>query len=142
MSYFAVFISGFLAATILPVYSEAVYLYYLPKEPYPLLLTLAAGVGNTLGSLVNYYIGLLGEHYLRKKVDPKRLDQAERIFAKWGGWSLLLSWAPVIGDPITFVAGLFRYDLKKFLILVFIAKFGRYLLLYLGYLGVLKSFHL
>ena len=55
-----------------------------------------------------------------------------------GGWSLLLSWAPIIGDPLTFVAGLMRYDLKRFLLLVFIAKFGRYYLLYLGYKGVTK----
>ncbi len=133
MSCFIVFVSGFAAATFLPIYSEAVYLYYLPKTEHPLLLTLCAAVGNTLGSLVNYYIGLLGEHYLRKKVDPDKLDKAEKIFAKWGGWSLLLSWAPVIGDPLTFVAGLFRYDVKKFLILVFIAKFGRYFILYLGW---------
>ncbi len=137
MSYFVVFISGFLAATFLPIYSEAVYLFYLPKEPHPMLLTLSAGVGNTLGSLVNYYLGLLGEHYLRKRVDPKRLQKAEKIFSKWGGWSLLLSWAPIIGDPITFVAGLLAYDIKRFIILVFIAKFGRYLALYLGYLGTL-----
>ncbi len=142
MNYLVVFVSGFLAATFLPIYSEAIFLFYLPKEPYPLLLTLSASIGNTLGSLVNYYIGLLGEYYLRKKVDLKRLESAEKIFAQWGGWSLLLSWAPIIGDPLTFVAGLLRYDLKKFLILVFIAKFGRYLVLYLGYLGILKSFHL
>jgi membrane protein YqaA with SNARE-associated domain len=139
MSYLIVFFAGFAAATFLPIYSEAVFLFYLPKSDHPLLLTLAAAVGNTLGSLVNYYIGRLGEKYLRKKVDIRRLEQAERLFAKWGGWSLLLSWAPVIGDPLTFVAGLMRYDLKKFLILVFIAKFGRYLLLYLGYLGLKEA---
>ena len=138
MSYLVVFVSGFLAATFLPIYSEAVYLYYLPKEPHPILLTLSAGIGNTIGSLVNYYLGLLGERYLRKRVDPKRLQRAEKIFAKWGGWSLLLSWAPVIGDPITFVAGLFSYDIKRFVFLVFIAKFGRYLALYLGYLGFIQ----
>ncbi|MRI83437.1 MAG: hypothetical protein C6I00_03365 [Nitratiruptor sp.] len=136
MSCLIVFGAGFLAATFLPIYSEAVYLFYLPKSDHPLLLTLCAAVGNTLGSVVNYYIGRLGEHYLRKKVDLEKLERAERIFAKWGGWSLLLSWAPVIGDPLTFVAGLMRYDLKRFLILVFIAKFGRYYLLYLGYLGI------
>jgi membrane protein YqaA with SNARE-associated domain len=99
-----------------------------------LLLTLSAAIGNTLGSLVNYYIGLLGEHYLKRWVDEKKFQKAKNIFEKWGGWSLLLSWAPVIGDPITFVAGLLKYDIKKFIILVFLAKFGRYFALYLSYL--------
>jgi len=126
MSYLIVFISGFLAATFLPIYSEAVYLYYLSQGSDPFLLTLFASVGNTLGSIVNYFIGLKGMEYVSKRVDLKWLQKAQELFKKWGGWSLLLSWAPVIGDPITFVAGIFKYDLKKFVILVFIAKLGRY----------------
>ena len=133
MSFLIVFLSAFGAATILPIYSEAVFLYYLHAKAEPFWLWLSASVGNTLGSLLNYYIGLLGMEYVSKRVDTKRLQKAKEIFQKWGGWSLLLSWAPVIGDPITFVAGIFGYDLKKFLLLVFIAKGARYALLALGW---------
>ncbi|MRI58352.1 MAG: DedA family protein [Epsilonproteobacteria bacterium] len=138
MSYIAVFFAGFFAATFLPVYSEAVYLYYLHQGAEPIALTLSAAVGNTLGSVVNYYIGLKGMEYVSKRVDLKYLKKAEEIFQKWGGWSLLLSWAPVIGDPLTFIAGIFHYDFKKFLILVFIAKLGRYAFLALSYYHIIS----
>ncbi len=138
MSYLAVFVAGFLAATFLPIYSEAVYLYYLHQGAEPILLTLSAAVGNTLGSVVNYYIGLKGIEYVSKRVDLKYLEKARKIFQKWGGWSLLLSWAPVIGDPLTFIAGIMKYDFKKFVILVFIAKLGRYAFLALSYYHIIS----
>ncbi len=138
MGYFAVFISGFLAATFLPIYSEAVYLYYLHQGAEPIMLTLSAAVGNTLGSLLNYYIGLKGMEYVSRRIDGQKLHRAKEIFQKWGGWSLLLSWAPVIGDPITFIAGIFGYDLRRFLLLVFIAKAGRYIFLALSYFQIVS----
>jgi membrane protein YqaA with SNARE-associated domain len=57
------------------------------------------------------------------------LEQAQRWYAKYGKWSLLLSWAPVIGDPLTVVAGVMRERLVVFVALVAVAKVGRYLLL-------------
>ncbi len=66
-------------------------------------------------------------------IQKERLDKASDFFGKYGGVSLLFSWVPIIGDPITFVAGILKYDIKKFLLLVFLAKFGRYLFLLVGY---------
>jgi len=130
-----IFLSAFGAATILPIYSEATIIYYL-NENYPkFLILLSAGIGNTLGSLLNFYIGKKGIDYLIEKryVKENYIEKAQKLFQKYGGFALLLSWAPVIGDPITFIAGAFHYDLKKFIILVAIAKFGRYILLIEGF---------
>lgn len=84
---------------------------------------------------MNYWLGLKGEEFLEKKniLNPQQLKQAEDFFNRYGGFSLLFSWVPIIGDPITFIAGVLRYDFKKFVILVALAKFGRYLFLLVGY---------
>jgi membrane protein YqaA with SNARE-associated domain len=85
-------------------------------------------VGNTLGSMLNYWLGLKGETYLEKKghLSAQKMKKASVFFAKYGGWSLLLSWVPVIGDPLTFIAGVLRYDFRWFVFIVFIAKGLRY----------------
>ena len=72
-----------------------------------------------LGSMVNYYFGLKGEGYLEEKGVLKRqkIARAKELFNRYGAYSLLLSWMPLIGDPITFIAGILRYDLKKFILL-------------------------
>ena len=133
--FFIIFISAFGAATILPIYSEATVLYYL-NEGYPkYLILLSAGTGNTLGSIVNFYIGKKGVDYLIKKkyVKSKNIIKAEKLFKKYGGFALMLSWMPIIGDPITFIAGTLHYDIKKFIIIVSLAKFIRYILLMEGF---------
>jgi membrane protein YqaA with SNARE-associated domain len=121
-----------LAATLLPIGSEALLLYDLSIGYSPFLLILFASVGNTLGSIINYYIGLKGIDYLTKKsyINPKQLDNATNLFKKYGSYTLLLSWMPVIGDPITFVAGVLKYDIKKFITIVFIAKLSRYIIVW------------
>jgi len=127
------FLSAFSASTILPISSEATLYYYLYNGYTPLILLSVAGLGNTLGSIINYYIGKKGVDYLleKQKISPKSLKKSEEFFDKWGGWSLLLSWMPIIGDPITLFAGVMHYPFIKFVILVAIAKFGRYLSIYL-----------
>ena len=135
MSYLILFALAFAAATILPVSSEATLYYYLREGLSPLGLLLAAGTGNTLGSLLNWWIGRKGADWLLEhgKLSPERYARSERFFRRWGGWSLLLSWVPVIGDPLTLVAGALHYDVRKFLAIVAAAKFGRYLfILYLA----------
>lgn len=130
-----IFFSAFGAATILPIYSEVTVLYYLNSGYPKILILITATAGNTLGSLLNFFIGKKGMDYILKKgyVKKKNLIKAENIFKKYGGFALLLSWMPVIGDPITFIAGSLHYDLKKFIILVTIAKFVRYLFLVEGF---------
>ena len=138
MTYFILFLVSLGAATLLPISSEATLLYDLYTGYTPWLLLLSAGTGNVLGSVVNYWIGRKGTDYLVSKgqLTQARIDKSERFFDRFGGFALLLSWVPVIGDPITLVAGVLHYDLKRFILIVSIAKFGRYLLLILGYQNI------
>lgn len=131
MIYLVLFISAFVSATLFPMGSEALLIFDI-KEGYNLyLLLLFATLGNVLGSLLNYYLGLKGEEFLEKKkiLKSEKTAKYKKFFNKYGGFSLLFSWAPIIGDPITFIAGVLKYDFKRFLFLVTLAKFARYLFL-------------
>ncbi|MFC1393597.1 DedA family protein [Acinetobacter junii] len=140
MSYLLLFISAFGAATLLPLQSEAVLMTLLVQgSSSPFYLILVATVGNVLGSCVNWWLGLKIEHFKDKKwfpVSEQRLVQAQQIYHKYGFYSLLLSWTPVVGDPITLIAGLMKENFWRFLLIVTIAKGGRYLTLYALYLGI------
>ena len=112
-------------------------LIYDIKEGYNIyFLVIVATIGNSLGSLLNYFLGLKGEEYLveKKLINEKVILKSKSYFDKYGSISLLFSWLPIIGDPITFVAGILKYDLKKFIVLVVIAKLSRYL--FIAYLVV------
>jgi membrane protein YqaA with SNARE-associated domain len=129
VSYLILFALSFAAATVLPLSSEATLYYDLRQGLSPVGLLLAAGSGNTLGALLNWWIGRKGTDWLlaHGKISPERYARSERFFDRWGGWSLWLSWVPIIGDPLTLVAGALHYDWRKFLAIVAAAKFGRYL---------------
>lgn len=122
------FFASLLAATLLPGGSEALLLYDLSRHGDTLSLFLAATLGNTLGSVINYLLGSRGIDYLiaRGYARAEQLQRAHRLFERYGGVMLLFSWMPVIGDPITFVAGILKYDFRRFLLLVLIAKGVRY----------------
>jgi len=128
--YFTLFISAFGAATFLPVVSEAVLAYDITAGYNIYALLGVATIGNTLGSCVNYFLGRKGLDYLEEKkyVKMTSFKKAETMFDHYGAVVLLLSWAPIIGDPITFVAGVLHYDFKRFFLLVFLAKGIRYIL--------------
>ena len=133
MIYLILFITAFISATLFPLGSEALLIYDITQGYNIYLLLLFATLGNSLGSVVNYFLGLKGEEYLINKnlLNEKYILKAKTYFDKYGAWSILFSWLPIIGDPITFVAGVLKYDFKKFLILVVVAKFSRYLFLVL-----------
>ena len=133
MVYFILFSTAFISATLFPLGSEALLIYDITQGHNIYLLLFFATFGNSLGSVVNYFLGLKGEEYLinKKLLNEKYIIKAKTYFDKYGAWSILFSWLPIIGDPITFVAGILKYDFKKFLILVVIAKFSRYLFLVL-----------
>ena len=139
LSYFLLFISAFGAATLLPLQSEAVLVTLLLKGQHSVLLLISiATLGNVLGSCVNWWLGLKIEQFKHRKwfpVSEKRLQQAQSFYHKYGFYSLLLSWTPIIGDPITLVAGLFKENFWRFLGLVLIAKAGRYLFIYWVMMG-------
>ncbi|APU28795.1 hypothetical protein UYA_03265 [Ectopseudomonas alcaliphila JAB1] len=132
-AYPALFLSAFGAATLLPLQSEAVLVALLLAGQHPLwALLLVATLGNVLGSWVNWLLGRSIEHYRERRwfpVSPARLQQAQGWYARYGRWSLLLSWMPVIGDPLTLVAGVMRERLWVFLAIVTLAKASRYAVL-------------
>ena len=134
------FLSAFGAATLLPLQSEAVLVALLYQQQYSAgLLIFVASLGNILGSCVNWWLGLKAEQFKDKKwfpVSDKHLAKAQQIYHRYGYWSLLLSWTPVIGDPITLISGLMKENFWRFLLLVSIAKTGRYLFILLVYLQI------
>lgn len=136
-AYLLLFISAFGAATLLPLQSEAVLLTFLFEGQHPVWLLIAiASLGNILGSCVNWWLGFKIEHYKDKKwfpVSEQQMWKAQAKYHKYGYWSLLLSWVPIIGDPITLIAGLLKENFARFLMMVSIAKIGRYLFIYLAF---------
>jgi membrane protein YqaA with SNARE-associated domain len=131
-AYAALFLSAFVAATILPMQSEAVLVGLLLADYPAWLLITIASIGNVLGAFVNWLVGRGIDHYRDRRwfpIDPAKLERAQRWYHRYGKWSLLLSWAPFIGDPLTVIAGVLREPLRYFLPLVAIAKVGRYLIL-------------
>ena len=128
MVYLTLFTVAFLSATLLPLGSEALLLYDVSQNYSLFLLWLFASTGNTLGAMLNYWLGLKGEVYLERKgyLSVKNMNKAKISFAKYGGWILLLSWVPIIGDPLTFIAGVLKYNFRRFVLLVFVAKATRY----------------
>ena len=138
MSYFSLFLTSFASATLLPGGSEALFVYLLSEHLSPILLLVIATLGNTLGSFVNYILGKYATDFALRKnyMKEKHLQKATSLFEKYGAWSLLFSWLPIIGDPLTFVAGIVRYAWWKFVIIVGIAKLARYVFVYLGFLAI------
>jgi len=121
---------SFLAATLLPAQSELGLsgLIALGTEPVVLLVA-AASLGNTLGSMVNWVLGRAATAWSTASwfpVKPDKLAKATGWYHRYGRWSLLLSWAPIIGDPLTLAAGVLKEPLWSFTLLVAIAKTARY----------------
>ncbi|TNB46687.1 DedA family protein [Martelella lutilitoris] len=133
IAYGGLFASALVAATILPMQSEAVLSGLILTSDYPVwALVLVASLGNVLGSVVNWLLGRGTARFRGRRwfpVGPAALERAEAWYRRYGKWSLLLSWAPIVGDPLTVVAGILREPFAVFLVLVTIAKVGRYLML-------------
>lgn len=133
MAYLSLFFSALIAATILPAQSEALLVFLLLKEEYSVIVLVAvASFGNILGSVINWALGRGLERYRSKRwfpVSEPTLVKAQSWYRRYGRWSLLASWVPVIGDPITVAAGVLKEPLPMFILLVSIAKIGRYIVL-------------
>ncbi len=142
LSYWGLFLVAFGAATLLPLQSEAVLVGLLLHDPAAVAsLWLVATLGNVLGSIVNWLLGRAIERWRDKRWFPfsaAQLDKAQQRYRRYGQWSLLLSWMPVIGDPLTLIAGIMREPFWRFVLLVSLAKGGRYLVLALITLGWLN----
>lgn len=123
------FLSALASATLFPGQSEALLAALAIAGHSPWALLLAATTGNVLGSWLNWLLGRGIERFRDRRwfpVGPAALERAQRWYARYGKWSLLLSWAPVVGDPLTLVAGVMRESPGVFLLLVTLAKAGRY----------------
>ncbi|QHS11433.1 YqaA family protein [Sinimarinibacterium sp. NLF-5-8] len=138
-AYLGLLASAFVAATLLPLQSEAVLSALLLAAAQPVwALLLVATVGNVLGSIVNWWLGRWIERFRDRRwfaPSAEALARAQLRYQRYGYWSLLLSWAPIIGDPLTLVAGVMREPLLRFVLIVTLAKAARYAVIAMLVLG-------
>jgi len=130
-AYLGMFFAAFIAATLLPAQSELVLagLLIAGKQPAWILIAVAT-VGNTLGSSTNWLLGVYCHRFRGRRwypVNEVQLDKAVKWYHRYGRWSLLASWVPFIGDPLTLVAGVLREPFGSFFGIVLFAKLARYL---------------
>ncbi len=139
--YLGLFLAAFSAATLIPAQSEAVLTGLLISGNYSVVILLVvATTGNVLGSAVNWLLGFYIERYRHKRwfpVSDDKLSRAQRAYQRYGRWSLLLSWVPIIGDPLTLIAGVMREPFCSFFLIVLLAKAARYLVLTVVTLGIM-----
>ena len=131
-SLLALFLLSFCASTLLPLGSEWLLVVLLLEGSNPLTTVAVATLGNSLGSGTTYLIGLWGGDWLTHKVlriDRKQQQRAENWFNRFGSWSLLLAWLPIVGDPLCLVSGALKTPLIRFFLLVTSGKGLRYLTL-------------
>ena len=132
--YLSLFAISFLAATILPFSSELTLAGLISTSNYDnLLLLIIASFGNVLGSVVNWGLGFYSRNLTTKKwflFKETQIERSSKWFSKFGKWSLLFAWVPILGDPLTLVAGLLRVRFLDFIILVAIGKVSRYLVIF------------
>lgn len=143
MVYLSLFFIAFASATILPLQSEAVLtaLMLAGDSPWAVLLAVAS-LGNTLGAGVNWFLGREINRFRERRwfpASPLRMQQAERLYTRFGRWCLVFAWVPVIGDALTVAAGMMKERFWLFLLLVGVGKTGRYLLLAGGLAGFFRS---
>jgi membrane protein YqaA with SNARE-associated domain len=132
MSYLGLFVIALLAATLLPAQSEAALVGLLLTGHSAFWLVVFASAGNVLGSTINWWLGREALRFQDRRWFPlsaERLARTQAWYGRYGKWSLLLSWVPIIGDPLTLAAGVMREPLRVFLPLVAVAKVGRYVVL-------------
>jgi membrane protein YqaA with SNARE-associated domain len=140
-TYLGLFFSAFLAATVVPFSSEAVLTaFYAANRHDGWMLWALATAGNTVGGLLNWALGRFCLRWQDRRwfpFKPGKLHRAQAWFARYGTWSLLFAWLPIVGDPLTFVAGLLRVRLGVFLLLVGLGKGARYAVVLLAAYGML-----
>ncbi|UFS72784.1 DedA family protein [Geomonas sp. RF6] len=125
----SLFLMSFLAATLLPIGSEWLLVALLLVKKDPVVAVAVACAGNYLGALTTYWIGIYGGPFLTERVlglNEEKRGKAHRFYERFGAYSLLFSWLPVVGDPLCLVGGVLRVKFLRFSLLVFAGKLGRY----------------
>lgn len=125
----ALFLLSFLASTLVPLGSEWLLVALLLNGHAVLPTVVVASSGNFLGACTSYWLGMYGSSFIEGKVlrmDESGRERAERFFARFGCWSLLFTWVPVVGDPLCLVAGVLRVEFLRFTLLVLTGKISRY----------------
>jgi len=125
----ALFLLSFLASTVIPLGSEWLVVTLILKSYQPEYVVAVAAMGNYLGACTTYFVGLWGAGFLIKKVmriDEAALARAQLFYRRYGSWSLLFSWLPVVGDPLCLAGGALRINFILFSLLVFAGKLARY----------------
>lgn len=127
--YLSLFLLSFLASTLIPLSSEWLLVAMLLEKHDPFVIVALASVGNYLGACTTYVIGMYGGPLLIRKVlriDEATEQRADRFYTRYGSWSLLFSWLPVVGDPLCMVSGVLKIRFARFSLLVFSGKLARY----------------
>ena len=134
ITYFSLLLISFLAATILPLSSEFTLAALLNAKKYNSFFLIAtASLGNILGSVFNWLLGFYLFRYINKKwllFKKNQINDASKRFSKFGVWTLLFAWVPIIGDPLTFAAGILKINFLLFIVLVTVGKVSRYFFVY------------
>lgn len=129
VAYTGLFLSSFLAATVLPLGSESVVVAMVVAGYSKTGILTVATAGNTLGAVVNYSLGQLGEHFIHRRTraaDLPTFKKAQRMVSRWGPPAMIFAWAPVIGDPLTLLAGLAGMPFGRFFFWMCLGKGLRY----------------
>lgn len=131
MGYLGLFVTTFLSATILPFSSELLLIGMLKNNYTVFNCVLIATIGNSLGGVTNYFIGKIGNPLWLKKVGMKetKIIKQQSIIQKYGAWLALISWIPIIGDPLMIAIGFYRVPFIPFIILLVVGKAARYLVI-------------
>jgi membrane protein YqaA with SNARE-associated domain len=127
--YGALFFMSFLASTLVPLGSEWLLVLMLVGGFEPVATVVVATLGNYLGAVVTYLIGIGGGAWLIEKVlrvSPPQQERARNYYHRYGVYSLLFSWLPVVGDPLCLVGGMLKINFGMFSLLVATGKLARY----------------
>ncbi len=125
----ALFLLSFLAATLIPLGSEWLLLTLIIQGLPATQVVAVATLGNVLGAFVTYAVGIWGSDFFMRRllrVDEKQKAKAMAMYKRYGTFSLLFAWLPIVGDPLCLAAGILRIHPLFFLLLVSIGKLARY----------------
>ena len=136
--YLGLFLISFLAATLLPLGSEAAVTLMAIAEFNPSRILIVATIGNSLGALINYLVGKWGAAFIFTKyiqVDQSTLEKLEKVYGRWGAPVLFFAWLPFVGDTLTVAAGVLRVNIYVFTFWVVLGKLFRYYVLITAIVG-------